>query len=105
MSDNKRLRLERTLDENTIQNWFENISSDEESFGEDSGSEEDIVFRSDHDTNSEEEATDSDVDDTRENSDSFYQGKDGKTEWRKIKPPVNVRTRAHNILTNPSSWS
>lgn len=34
MSDNKRLRQERTLDEN-IKNWFENNSSDEESFWDD----------------------------------------------------------------------
>ncbi|KAL4126047.1 hypothetical protein QTP88_010279 [Uroleucon formosanum] len=67
MSNNKRLRLERT--------------SDEESFGEDSDSDEDIVLRSDHDTNSEEEATNSEIDEIRENADNFYIGKDGKTKW------------------------
>lgn len=86
MSNNKILRLERTLDENIIQNWFDDFSSDEESFGEDSDSDEDIiVLRSDHDTNSEEVATD---------ADNFYIGKDGKIK------PVNVRTRAHNIITH-----
>ncbi|XP_060845772.1 piggyBac transposable element-derived protein 4-like [Rhopalosiphum padi] len=100
MSNNKRLRLERTLDENIIQNWFDDFSSDEESFGEDSDSDEDIVLRSDHDTNSEEEATDSEIGEVRENADNFYIGKDGKTKWCKIKPPINVRTRAHNIITH-----
>ncbi|KAL5237549.1 hypothetical protein ACI65C_004959 [Semiaphis heraclei] len=65
MSNNKRLRLERTLDKNIIQNWFDDFSSAEESFGEDSDSDEDIVIRSDHDTNSEEEATDSEIDEVR----------------------------------------
>ncbi|XP_050063261.1 piggyBac transposable element-derived protein 4-like [Aphis gossypii] len=100
MSNNKRLRLERTSDENIIRNWFENISSEEESFGEDSDSDEDILFRSDHDTNSEEEATDSEIDEAPENANNFYIGKDGITKWCKIKPPVNVRTRAHNIITH-----
>ncbi|KAL5237653.1 hypothetical protein ACI65C_005063 [Semiaphis heraclei] len=75
-------------------------NSAEEYFGEDSDSDEDIVLRSDHDTNSEEEATDSGKDEVRENADNFYIGKDGKTKWCKIKPPVNVRTRAHNIITH-----
>jgi len=83
MSD-KRLRLERTVDENTIRNWFENFSNDDESFGEDSDIEENIVFRSDHNTNSEENANDSEIDETRENADNFYMGKDGKTQWCKI---------------------
>jgi len=48
MSNNKILRLERTLDENIIQNWFDDFDSVEESFGEDSDSDEDIVLRSDH---------------------------------------------------------
>jgi len=66
------LRLERTSDENIIRNWFENISSEEESFGEDSDSDEDILFRSDHDTNSEEEATDSEIDEAPGNANNFY---------------------------------
>ncbi|KAL4142679.1 hypothetical protein QTP88_005092 [Uroleucon formosanum] len=94
-SNNKRLRLERTLDENIIQNWFDDFSSDEESFGEDSNSDEDIVLRSDHDTNSEEEAIDSEIDEVRENADNFYIGKDEKTKWCKIKPPVKHKTLAN----------
>ena len=29
----------------------------------------------------------------------FYTGKDGETVWKKSEPRVNVRTRAHNIIT------
>jgi len=79
MSNNKRLRLERTSDENIIRNWFENISSEEESFGEDSDSDEDILFRIAHDTISEEEVTDSEIDEAHENANNFYIGKDGIT--------------------------
>lgn len=102
MSNNKRLRLGRTLDENTIKNWFEEFSSNEESFGEDSDLDKDILLRSDHDTYPEEEATVSEIEEARENADNFYIGKDGKTKWCKIKPPVNVHTRAHNIITHLS---
>jgi len=79
MSNNKRLRLERTSDENIIRNSFENISSEEESFGEDSDLDEDILFRIDHDTISEEEVTDSEIDEAHENANNFYIGKDGIT--------------------------
>jgi len=99
MSNNKILKIERTSDEH-IRNWFENISSEEESFVEDSDSDEDILFRSDHDTNSEEEITDSEIDEVSENVNNVYIGKDGITKWCKIKPPVNARTRVQNIITH-----
>ena len=31
-----------------------------------------------------------------------YTGKDGETVWKKSKTRVNVRTRAHNIITEPT---
>lgn len=97
MSNPKRPRVERTLDENTILNWLANASSGEESFGDDSGSDVDFEYNSDHDTNSEEEGTNADDDDIFEDVHEFYNGKDGVTKWNKTKP-VLTRTVGHNII-------
>lgn len=45
-----------TVDENTIRNWFENEDNEDGNFVEDYDSEEHFIIRSDHDTDSEEEA-------------------------------------------------
>ncbi|XP_008178411.1 piggyBac transposable element-derived protein 4-like [Acyrthosiphon pisum] len=51
------------------------LSSEEVSFGENSDSDEDILFRSDHDTNSEEDTIDSEIYEAPENANNFYIGK------------------------------
>lgn len=69
MTDTNRLRLKKALDKNVIRNWFENINSDEESLGNDSHLDKNIVQKSDHNTISEEEGSDSEIDEARENAD------------------------------------
>jgi len=42
----------------------------------------------------------SEIDEAPENVNNVYIGKDGIIKWCKIKPPVNVRIRAPNIITH-----
>lgn len=62
MTDNKRRKIEQTIDENIILDWFENEYSKGDNFVEDSDSEKDFIIRSDLVTDSEEEANSFDLD-------------------------------------------
>lgn len=43
--------------------------------------------------------THSEIDEAGKKCDNFYIENDGSIKWCKIKLPVNVRTRLHNIIT------
>lgn len=109
MAEAKKPRLELSNDPKKWLEWFEELSDEEAPNGETDSGEEDHVSESDHYTNSEQEAenTDNDISDDEETGNNisgeispehFYIGKDGVTKWKKIKQPTNVRTRSCNII-------
>nr|CAI5855048.1 unnamed protein product [Callosobruchus analis] len=83
--------------------WYNELSSDGESSVDDEDDdelEEDVIQHSDHNTDSEEEIEDNDLgQNTNESSSAdFYLGKDKNTKWSRLRPNIQVRTRAHNIV-------
>ncbi|CAH1972437.1 unnamed protein product [Acanthoscelides obtectus] len=113
MSDSKRRCVERSRDPDVWLRWYEELSSGEESpLDENEEDEEEknenIVERSDHETDSEIEfssdlnksPSESDGEQTDNGGSKFYIGKDKTTKWRKECGNVQVRTRAHNNITH-----
>nr|CAI5823662.1 unnamed protein product [Callosobruchus analis] len=103
MSDPKRPRVERSTDPSVWMHWYNELSSDGESSVDDEDEdelEEDVIQHSDHNTDSEEEIEDNVLgQNTNESSSAdFYLGKDKNTKWRRLRPNIQVRTRAHNIV-------
>ena len=81
----------------------ESVVSSDEPDDDESGEEDNLEERNvSTDTEQEMSDIDSDYDMDTEELDT-YTGKDGVTFWQKKKPRVNVRTRAHNIVTEPNA--
>ena len=75
------------------------VSSDEADDESDSG-EEDNLEVGHQSTDTEQEMSDvASENELDTDCSDYYTGKDGETEWRKRKFRANVRTRAHNIIT------
>ncbi|KAK9696009.1 hypothetical protein QE152_g32173 [Popillia japonica] len=93
MSDSKKRRVEESKDPNVLLRWFDEMASEEDSpldNEEEDEIEQDIVQKSDHETNSELEFT-SDEDESifktngeQVHATEFYIGKDKTTRWKKI---------------------
>ncbi|KAI4456634.1 hypothetical protein MML48_8g00012285 [Holotrichia oblita] len=79
----------------------EDISGNELLESEESDQEMDNCECSNHNSNSEQDISSDDdqAEEETEESNHFYLGKDKSTRWKKEKPPANVRTRSHNLLT------
>ena len=78
------------------------MSSDEPDDDDDSGEEDNLEVRHES-TDTEQEMSDAASENELDTDDlDCYTGKDGETIWKKSKPRVNVRTRAHNIITEPT---
>ena len=78
------------------------VSSDEPDDDDDSGEEDNLEVRHESiDTEQEMSDVASENELDTDNLDC-YTDKDGETVWKKNKPGVNVRTRAHNIITEPT---
>lgn len=107
----KRKLNETSRDPNVWMQWFNEITSDEsEPEDESDQSEIDEVNESVHESSSEEEenedSSENETDDVHMEDVQYYLGKDNKTKWRKKTPNVQIRTRAHNIVTHlPGSKS
>ncbi|XP_050315500.1 piggyBac transposable element-derived protein 4-like [Anthonomus grandis grandis] len=103
MSQPKRLRDERSKDPMKWLQWYNEMEEDESEPEEnESESDNDFVYESEHDTDSEQGADEESLDDEDEGmlDNDTYLAKDGMTRWRKGNFPLNVRTRACNIITH-----
>lgn len=106
MAINKRRKVLRDWDPDVKLQWFDDSSEEDEQnvIEDDDEADEDFVIVSDHDSLSEQEISDSgerEFDDDRDNTtENYYLGKNGEKKWRKKRPPLNVRTRSHNIITH-----
>ncbi|CAH1983338.1 unnamed protein product [Acanthoscelides obtectus] len=109
MSDPKRRCVQTSRDPEVWMQWFNEISSGEESPLDEEDSdekEEDVCVESDHhETESEQEIPEVDQDEpdweeeTDEGeADTFYWGKDKVTKWKKGRSNTQVRTRSQNII-------
>lgn len=109
MSVPKKRRVSESSDPDIWLRWLEEMSSGEESpIDEDEEDEEkeyeDIVEKSDHETDSELEVASegnersSENTDSEQTNDNFYVGKDKITRWKKSCGNLQVRVRAHNII-------
>ncbi|CAH2017704.1 unnamed protein product [Acanthoscelides obtectus] len=109
MSDPKRRCVQTSRDPEVWMQWFNEISSGEESPLDEEDSdekEEDVCVESDHhETESEQEIPEVDQDepDWEEETDEgeadiFYWGKDKVTKWKKGRSNTQVRTRSQNII-------
>ena len=78
------------------------ISSDEPDDDDDSGEEDNLEVR--HESTDTEQEMSVVVSENELDTDDLdcYTGKDGETVWKKSKPRVNIRTRVHNIITEPT---
>lgn len=99
MNNQNKRTVKHTNDPNVLLNWvFE--KSDEEESNDESDHDEDHVIESDHNSETEQELSESE--DSVTNDDDipgdYYLGKNGETKWSKVTPPVNIRTRAHNLV-------
>lgn len=111
MSARKRCRTEQSSDPEVWLQWFNELNEESEeenmcnreTVDESEEEEQDVTIESDHQSDTEQELSESDgdlSDDTEEEGlQSYFIGKDGVTKWRKEHPPKNVRTRAHNIIS------
>ncbi|CAH2009331.1 unnamed protein product [Acanthoscelides obtectus] len=109
MSDPKRRCVQTSRDPEVWMQWFNEISSGEESPLDEEDSdekEEDVCVESDHhETESEQEIPEVDQDEpdweeeTDEGeADTFYWRKDKVTKWKKGRSNTQVRTRSQNII-------
>ena len=79
------------------------ISSDEPDDDDDDSGEEDNLEVRHKSTDTEQEMSDVASENELDTDDlDWYTGKDGETVWKKSKPRVNIRTRVHNIITEPT---
>ncbi|CAH1962352.1 unnamed protein product [Acanthoscelides obtectus] len=103
MSQTKRPRSESSTDPKKWMEWYNEMEEDEsEPEGNESESDDDFVYESEHDTDSEQGADEQSLDDEDEGmlDDDTYLAKDGMTRWKNGSFPLNVRTRACNIITH-----
>ena len=78
------------------------VSSDETDDDSDAGEEDNLEVRRES-TDTEQEMSDVASEDELDTDGlDYYTGKDGETVWKKRKFRANVRTRAHNIITEPT---
>lgn len=101
---NKKRNVEKTSDPATLLAWFDELSDGSEDliFSDDSEGEEDNLVLSDHHSVSEQEISEDEEEEVLcdDGNERYFLGKDKATKWLKQKPPTNIRTRAHNIITH-----
>nr|CAH7767045.1 unnamed protein product [Callosobruchus chinensis] len=106
MSQGKRPRIGSSRNPNKLMEWCNELKEEIDLEENKSKSEtDDYVYESQHDTNSEHEADAVNLEDEDEGMSgddnlNVYLAKDGVSQWRNKHLPLNVRTRACNIITH-----
>lgn len=115
MTEPKKRKVEYSRDPEVWLKWLEEISDEDANIDENidvsDQEEENVTIESDHQSESEQNISENDLTFSDNEFDSedheignirskFYTSKDGQNKWQKTRPPINVRTRSHNIITH-----